>query len=84
MEPPALPLTLSITINANCVGGRETKNKECVRVQVCARVSQRLASLINAAWAAQAPAAVVCLIRTVRMDVLMRADRAVQCTRLHR
>ena len=52
--------------------------------QVCAYcMSQRLASLIKAAWAAQVLVIVVCLLRNLRVDMLMKADCTVHYTQLH-
>lgn len=53
-------------------------------VQVCAYMSQRLASLIKVAWTAQVLVIIVYLIRISRMDLLMKADCTAQYTQLHR
>ena len=53
-------------------------------VQVCAYMSQRLASLIKVAWTAQVLVIVVCLIRISRMDLLMKADCTAQYAQLRR
>lgn len=80
VELPSLPLQLSFTINADCVWGRKKKAdvSECVcaRAGVCVPyvVSQRLSFLIKLAWAAQVLAIIDWLIRTLRMDMWMKAS----------
>lgn len=60
-----LPLTLSITINADCVGER-------MNVQVFAScVSQMFAPIIKVSWAEPELVIIVRLLRTCRMDRMM-------------
>lgn len=60
------------------------REKKCMCAGVCTLyVSKACSSLIKVAWAAQVLVTVVCLLRTLRIDVLMKADCTVQYTQLH-